>query len=221
MATTLANPGDLKVAADNNSLAQTNATQDIARQPNLVRNTAIQAAAPSGLGNILAQPAVKKAMPAIIALMAAALFALTYSWIQTPPYRAVYPGLTEADRQAAYTALVGSDFSAKIDSKTGELQVPGNRYHEARLFLASRGLPQSATSGGMAALSKDSSMTTSQFMEQVRYVSAIEQELAQSISQIGSIQSARVHLASPKQSVFVRSRTPAKASVVLTPYAGR
>ena len=181
----------------------------------------MQAAAPSGLGNILAQPAVKKAMPAIIALMAAALFALTYSWIQTPPYRAVYPGLTEADRQAAYTALVGSDFSAKIDSKTGELQVPGNRYHEARLFLASRGLPQSAASGGMAALSKDSSMTTSQFMEQVRYVSAIEQELAQSISQIGSIQSARVHLASPKQSVFVRSRTPAKASVVLTPYAGR
>ena len=221
MATTLANPGDLSVAADNNSLAQPIANQDIARQPNLVRNTAIQAAAPSGLGNILAQPAVKKAMPAIIALMAAALFALTYSWIQTPPYRAVYPGLTEADRQAAYTALVGSDFSAKIDSKTGELQVPGNRYHEARLFLASRGLPQSATSGGMAALSKDSSMTTSQFMEQVRYVSAIEQELAQSISQIGSIQSARVHLASPKQSVFVRSRTPAKASVVLTPYAGR
>ncbi len=221
MATTLANPGDLSVAADNNSLAQTNATQDIARQPNLSRNTAMQAAAPSGLGNILAQPAVKKAMPAIIALMAAALFALTYSWIQTPPYRAVYPGLTEADRQAAYTALVGSDFSAKIDSKTGELQVPGNRYHEARLFLASRGLPQSAASGGMAALSKDSSMTTSQFMEQVRYVSAIEQELAQSISQIGSIQSARVHLASPKQSVFVRSRTPAKASVVLTPYAGR
>ena len=221
MATTLANPGDLSVAADNNSPAQTNATQDIARQPNLTRNTAMQAAAPSGLGNILAQPAVKKAMPAIIALMAAALFALTYSWIQTPPYRAVYPGLTEADRQAAYTALVGSDFSAKIDSKTGELQVPGNRYHEARLFLASRGLPQSAASGGMAALSKDSSMTTSQFMEQVRYVSAIEQELAQSISQIGSIQSARVHLASPKQSVFVRSRTPAKASVVLTPYAGR
>ena len=221
MATTLANPGDLSVATGNNSLSQTTAIQDIARQPNLGRNTAIQAAPPSGFGNILAQPAVKKAMPAIIALMAAALFALTYSWIQTPPYRAVYPGLTEADRQAAYTALVGSDFSAKIDSKTGELKVPGNRYHEARLFLAARGLPQSATSGGMAALSKDSSMTTSQFMEQVRYVSAIEQELGQSISQIGSIQSARVHLASPKQSVFVRSRTPAKASVVLTPYAGR
>ena len=221
MATTLANPGNLSIAADNNSLAQMATTNDIARPSNLGRNTPIQAAVPSGFGNILAQPAVKKAMPAIIALMAAAFFALTYSWIQTPPYRAVYPGLTEADRQAAYTALIGSDFSAQIDRKTGELQVPGDRYHEARLFLASRGLPQSATSGGMAALNKDSSMTTSQFMEQVRYVSAIEQELAQSISQIGSIKSARVHLASPKQSVFVRSRTPAKASVVLTPYAGR
>jgi flagellar M-ring protein FliF len=58
-------------------------------------------------------------------------------------------------------------------------------------------------------------------MEQVRYVSAMENELAQSITQIGSIQSARVHLASPKQSVFVRSRTPAKASVVVTPFGGR
>jgi flagellar M-ring protein FliF len=73
----------------------------------------------------------------------------------------------------------------------------------------------------MSALNEDTSMTTSQFMEQVRYVSAMEQELAQSIIQIGSIKSARVHLASPKQSVFVRSRTPAKASVVVTPFGGR
>ena len=58
-------------------------------------------------------------------------------------------------------------------------------------------------------------------MEQVRYVSAMEQELARSITQINTIRSARVHLASPKQSVFVRNRTPAKASVVVSPYPGR
>ena len=58
-------------------------------------------------------------------------------------------------------------------------------------------------------------------MEQVRYTAAIENELARSISQINSIQSARVHLASPKESVFVRNRTPAKASVVVTPFPGR
>ena len=73
----------------------------------------------------------------------------------------------------------------------------------------------------MSALNDDTSMTTSQFMEQVRYVNAMEQELARSITQIGTIQGARVHLASPKQSVFVRNRTPAKASVVVTPFAGR
>ena len=64
-------------------------------------------------------------------------------------------------------------------------------------------------------------MTSSQFMEQVRYVSAMEQELARSVTQINTIRSARVHLASPKQSVFVRNRTPAKASVVVSPYPGR
>jgi flagellar M-ring protein FliF len=64
-------------------------------------------------------------------------------------------------------------------------------------------------------------MTTSQFMEQVRYNSAMEQELARSIQQIDSIQSARVHLATTKPSVFVRDRTPPKASIVVTPQAGR
>ena len=64
-------------------------------------------------------------------------------------------------------------------------------------------------------------MTTSQFMEQARYINAMEQELARSVSEISSIQSARVHLALPKQSVFVRDRRPAKASVVVTPFSGR
>ena len=58
-------------------------------------------------------------------------------------------------------------------------------------------------------------------MEQVRYIAAMEQELARSVAQISSIATARVHLAAPKQSVFVRNRTPAKASVVVTPHQGR
>jgi flagellar M-ring protein FliF len=169
----------------------------------------------------MSQPAVKKAMPTIIVMMAVALFLLAYTWIQAPPYKTVYPGLSESDRQAAYTALMGAEYGAKIDSKTGELKVPDNRYHEARMFLASRGLPQGSSAGGMRALNDDTSMTTSQFMEQVRYVNAMEQELARSITQIATIQGARVHLASAKQSVFVRNRTPAKASVVVTPFAGR
>ena len=226
MATTLANPADINVptAADNSQAAQALESRATDQSSALRQSGALSSqaqGATSGITSLLVQPAVRKSMPAIIVLMAVGLFLLAYSWIQAPPYKAVYPGLGESDRQAAYTALIGSDFSAKIDNKSGELMVPGDRYHEARIFLASRGLPQGAAAGGMSALNEDTSMTTSQFMEQVRYVSAMEQELAQSIIQIGSIKSARVHLASPKQSVFVRSRTPAKASVVVTPFGGR
>jgi flagellar M-ring protein FliF len=175
----------------------------------------------SNLSQIMQQPAVRKAMPAIIAFLSVAVFLIAYSWMQDPVYRTVYPGLSESDRQMAYEALSGADFGARIDSGTGELKVPDGRYHEARIFLAAQGLPQEGTTGGIAGLSDEASMTSSQFMEQVRYVSAMEQELARSITQINTIRSARVHLASPKQSVFVRNRTPAKASVVVSPYPGR
>ena len=220
MATTVANPQDLTTTTpstlvDNN--AQANATNE-----NLPRPAVQQVAQTNtGLTSLLSQNAVRQAMPGIIVFLTVALFLLAYSWIQEPPYRAVHPGMSETDRQLAFTELTSADFRAQIDSSTGELKVPSDRYHEARLFLASRGLPQGTASGGINSLSDDSAITTSQFMEQVRYTAAIENELARSISQINSIQSARVHLASPKESVFVRNRTPAKASVVVTPFPGR
>ena len=73
----------------------------------------------------------------------------------------------------------------------------------------------------MGSLSENSSMTTSQFMEQVKYNAALENELARTIAEISTIDTVRVHLAAPKQSVFVRDRQPAKASVVVKPYRGR
>jgi flagellar M-ring protein FliF len=170
---------------------------------------------------VLSQPAVRKAMPAIITLLTIAVFLIAYSLAKDPPFRSLFPGLSEADRQAAFEALSGADFGVKIDQASGDLLVSDERYHEARLFLASRGLPQEGSVGGMGSLNEDASMTTSQFMEQVRYVAAMEQELARSVTQIASVQSARVHLAAPKQSVFVRNRTPAKASVVVNPHPGR
>ena len=170
---------------------------------------------------VISQPAVKRAMPAIIALLTVVLFALLYSWSQVSPYRTVYPGLSEADRQTAFEALSSADFKAKIDIQTGELKVPSSRYHEARIYLASRGLPKSTVTGSIGSMSEEAAMTTSQFMEQVRYISAIEIELAASVAKISTIESARVHLASPKQSVFVRNREAAKASVVVSPFPGR
>lgn len=218
MATTVANPNDLN--APENAGAAPVPSPASAQAISTAAAPAPTASLPS-LRDVLEQPAVRKSMPAIIALLTIAVFIIAYSWVQEPAYRVVYPGLSEADRQAAFEALSSAEYSAKIDAQTGELKVPDGRYHEARIFLASRGLPQGGATGGMDSLNDDASMTTSQFMEQVRYVSAMEHELARSISQISTIQSARVHLASPKQSVFVRDRTPAKASVVVAPYPGR
>ena len=231
MATTLATPNNLALSsqADGNGQLLQNQESSIRRENSnattgIGRNTiAASNSTPAvgGLKDLFSQPAIQKALPAIIGFVTIFLILVAYSWSLGSTYRSVYPELTEADRQAAFEELSGADFGARIDSKTGNLQVPVERYHEARLFLAARGLPKSSTAGGMSALNEDASMTTSQFMEQVRYISAVENELAQSITNIATIESARVHLASPKQSVFVRNRTPAKASVVVSPYAGR
>ena len=222
MATTVANPTDLSLASE--SVANSQPPALAAGQTQTMQTTAAPVLTTSSLPSardVLAQPAVRKSMPAIIGLLTLAIFIIAYSWVKEPLYRAVYPGLSESDRQAAFEALSGAAFGAKIDSKTGELKVPDGRYHEARIFLAAQGLPQGGAMGGIDSLSDDASMTTSQFMEQVRYVSAMEHELGRSVTQISTVKAARVHLASPKQSVFARNRTPAKASVVVTPYPGR
>ena len=166
------------------------------------------------------QPSIKKAMPLILMGLAVLLFGIIYIMINMPSYRPLMITMSEADQQTAIEALRTSEFKPVLDPATGQITVPANKYHEARIFLASKGIPKTGHMG-MDSLKDQSAMTTSQFMEQVRYTSAMEQELARTIMQIDSIQQARVHLAMPKQSVFVRDRTPPKASVIITPHAGR
>lgn len=169
---------------------------------------------------MLDQPAVKKALPFMILALVLMLFVGIYTAINAPTYRSISAGMNETDSQAAMEALKAADFKPQLDANNGQITVQSGRYHEARIFLASKGIPKTAPVG-LETLKEQSAMTTSQFMEQVRYTAAIEQELAKSITHIQSIQAARVHLALPKQSAFVRDRTPPKASVVITPHPGR
>jgi flagellar M-ring protein FliF len=168
----------------------------------------------------MTQPAVKKLLPLMLVALALLSFALVYALINAPNYRPVVTGVTEGDQQAVFEALRAGEFKPIIDAGTGQITVPSSRYHEARIFLASKGLPKTAA-GSLDSFKDQSSLTSSQFMEQVRYNAVMEQEMARSILKIESIQSARVHLATTKPSVFVRDRTPPKASVVLTPHTGR
>ena len=173
---------------------------------------------------IIAQPAVKKTLPALIIFFILLIFVSIFSsgdFLKPTPYRLLMPGLNEAEKQLALETLDEAGFDSKIDKKTGHLMVTEPRYHEAKMFLASKGIPKEPLPNGIETLREQSSMTTSQFMEQVNYVSALEKDLSQSISAISTVKSARVHLALPKQSVFVRERTPPKASVVVTPIQNR
>ena len=185
---------------------------------------AAQPAQPAGfpsLREVLAQPLVRRSIPPILALLTLFFFVMVYFWANEGNLRALYPNMSETDRSQAYEQLLGSDIAVSLDSRSGSLMVPTERYYEARMLLASAGLPANANTQAMDSLSASSSMTTSQFMEQAQYSAAIETELSKSIVQISSVQSARVHLAAPRQSSYVRNREPAKASVIVIAHPGR
>ena len=127
-------------------------------------------------------------------------------------------GAAEAGQVAE--ALRNAGIQYKLDTDTGVLLVAENRLHDARLELAGQGLPQGGGSA-MDVLDEQSSFGVSQFMEGARYQHALEAELARTITHMGSVSEARVHLALPRRSAFVRDKNTASASVLLTLYRGR
>jgi flagellar M-ring protein FliF len=173
------------------------------------------------VSDFMAQPAMQRAIPAIIALAILVVSLVIYSVFTGSSHRPLYENLSEEDRSAVYAALQEAGIDARIQQSSGMITVSDEDYHRAKMMLASQGLPQGATTGGFEMIRGEQSLGTSQFMEQMRYRLAIEEELAASISTINSIKKARVHLAIPKQSVFIRDREKPKASVVVWPHGGR
>lgn len=141
-------------------------------------------------------------------------------WSQAPNYSILFSGLEQKDSAAVADALQKSSVQYKIDQATGAIMVPSRDLHELRLKLASQGLPNGGTQG-LEMLQNDSGFGTSQFIESARYYRAMEIELTRSIETLSTVQSARVHLAIPKQSVFVRQRELPSASVIVHLYSGR
>ncbi len=224
MATAIANPSMTAGGADKapGGAISTGNSSTVVKASDLGKSPSSQLLSdPMGfMRDLVRQPTVKKMLPIIIILMVVAAFALASLSMKTPSYRPLSMMLSDPDKQVALEALRSADFKPEIDPVTGQITVPSNKYHEARMLVSSKGLPRTETQG-MDGLKDMPAMTTSQFMEQVRYNNAMEQELARSITQIAGIKSARVHLAAPKQSVFVRDRVPTKASVVITRAPGR
>jgi flagellar M-ring protein FliF len=141
-------------------------------------------------------------------------------WSQGGSYTTLYSQLSDRDAAAVRDALTAAGIENRIDPATGAVMVADDKLREARMSLATQGLPQ-GDGLGVEMLQQDPALGTSQFMETARYQLALETELARTIVKVQGVQGARVHLALPKSSVFLRDRRPPSASVLLQLYPGR
>ncbi len=141
-------------------------------------------------------------------------------WARTPSYALLYGGLSERDTAQVLEVLQREGVPFKVEAGSGAVLVPASKVHQARLRLAAAGLPK-GTGVGFELLEKSSSLGTSQFMEAARYQRALEGELARTISTLANVQAARVHLAMPRRTAFLRDRRKPSASVLLRLYPGR
>src|SRR3984893_16925017 len=164
-------------------------------------------------------PGVKQArlLAGVAAALAAAIWLVL--WSQGQNYTVLYGQLSERESGQVMDALTAAGIEYKLNP-SGAVSVPESKVQEARIRLASQGLPQS-DSMGIEMIQKESALGTSSMMETARYQSVLETELARTIIKVQGVQSARVHLALPKPSVFLRDARKATASVLLQLYPGR
>ncbi|MFO1403858.1 MAG: flagellar basal-body MS-ring/collar protein FliF [Azonexus sp.] len=159
----------------------------------------------------------KMILAAAIAAIVAVLVG-TALWARHGDYKVLFSNLSEKDGGAIVAVLEQQNIPHRM-SDSGAILVPSDKVHEVRLKLASQGLPR----GGMVGfeLMENQKFGISQFAEQVNYQRGLEGELARTIMSIGAVQAARVHLAIPKPSVFVREEQKPTASVLVSLYPGR
>ncbi len=154
------------------------------------------------------------ATAAIIAIVIGAWF-----WETTPDYRVLYSNLSDRDGGAIITQLQQMNVPYKFAEGGAALLVPAAQVDETRLKLAAQGLPKGSLVG--FELLDNEKFGTSQFQEQLNYQRGLEGELARTIQSLSQVQGARVHLAIPKPSVFVRDQEKPSASVLLNLYPGK
>lgn len=137
-----------------------------------------------------------------------------------PNYVPVYQHLTQQDALTVTDTLRASNIPYKLETGSGRVLVPADQLENVKLQLAATGVNGSAQVG-IEILQKEQGLGTSQFIETARYHHAQETELSRTISSMRNIDTARVHLALPKQSVFIRNRAKPSASVLVKLMPGR
>jgi flagellar M-ring protein FliF len=156
----------------------------------------------------------------IIALsMVAAIVVAGWNWTRTPTFAVLFTNISERDGGNIIAALQQMNVPFRFSESGGAILVPQQQVHELRMRLASQGLPK----GGLVGfeLMETQKLGMSQFIEQINFQRALEGELSRSIQSLAAVQGARVHLAIPKQTGFMRDEQKPSASVVLNIHPGR
>ena len=171
------------------------------------------------IGRVMAQPEVRRSLPMamLVGLVAAAL--LAWLMLSTPTQKTLFSGLPDSDKAAVTSSLTQAGIKSRVDEGTGALTVAEEDYSRARMLLAGQGLPKAAP-GGYAILDQ-LPMGVSRAVEGERLRQARETELAKSIEEIDAVADARVHLAMPEATVFLRDNAAPSASVILKLQGGR
>ena len=186
------------------------------------QRTSLLAAPTQALAKVretMEQPGFRRAFPTLLASLTAVAAVILYISMQKPEMTTLYSSVSETEKSKIIDSLQNMGIEIQLDPATGELMVPTNVYHQARISLAAQGLPE-YSGGGFGSL-ENMPLGISRSVEGLKLRQAQEAELGKSITEISSIQSARVHLALPEKSVFVRDQTPPTASVFVNLKNGR
>ena len=165
------------------------------------------------------QPGFRRAFPTLLASLTAVAAVILYISMQKPEMTTLYSSVSESEKSKMIASLQNMGIEIQVDPVTGDLLVPASVYHQARISLAAQGLPE-FSGGGFDSL-ENMPLGISRSVEGMKLRQAQEAELGRSVAEISSIQSARVHLAIPEKSVFVRDQTPPTASVFVNLKNGR
>ncbi len=164
-------------------------------------------------------PMQQKLLSIIALSMLAAIVAAGWNWTRTPTFSVLFSNVSERDGGNIIAALQQMNVPFRFSEAGGAILVPQQQVHELRMRLASQGLPK----GGLVGfeLMENQKLGMSQFIEQINFQRALEGELSRSIQSLAAVQGARVHLAIPKQTGFLRDDQRPSASVVLNIAPGR
>ena len=171
------------------------------------------------MSNFVNQPAFKRSLPLIVSIVFAGVVLIFFALSQKPSLTSLYDSLSASEKAKMLDALTAAGYDATVDPATGNVLIPTSDFHEAKLSLAAQGLPAS-TPDGYSELN-NLPMGASRSVEAMKLKQAQEVEIARSISAMSDVIGARVHLALPEKSVFVRDRMDPTASVFVQLGQGR